>query len=195
MGIACAGGAGRALAEWIVDGEPTIDLWPVDIRRFAGFNDNRAWLHDRVKETLGLHYAMPWPNRELDTGRPFRRSPLYDRLAARGACFGSKMGWERANWFAGVGKTPDMHYAFGRGRTGSRRSPPSIAPRARRDGLDETSFAKFLLQGRDAEAALQRLCANDVAVPVGRSVYTRCSTRAAPSRAISPSRAWRATNS
>ncbi|WP_292631303.1 FAD-dependent oxidoreductase, partial [Mesorhizobium sp.] len=92
MGIASAGGAGRALAEWIVNAAPTMDLWPVDIRRFAPFNNNPRWLHDRVKETLGLHYAMPWPNRELDTARPFRRSPLYDRLAARGACFGSKMG-------------------------------------------------------------------------------------------------------
>ena len=80
MGIASAGGAGRALAEWIINGAPTMDLWPVDIRRFAGFNNNQRWLHDRVKETLGLHYAMPWPNRVLDTARPFLRSPLYHLL-------------------------------------------------------------------------------------------------------------------
>ncbi|HET9023240.1 MAG TPA: FAD-dependent oxidoreductase, partial [Burkholderiaceae bacterium] len=80
MGIASAGGAGKALAEWIVQGEPTLDLWPVDIRRFARFNGNESWLPDRIKEVLGLHYKMPWPNRELDSARPFRRSPLYAHL-------------------------------------------------------------------------------------------------------------------
>src|SRR6185312_8416056 len=113
MGIASAGGAGMALAEWIVNGAPTMDLWPVDIRRFAGFNNNPRWLHNRIKETLGLHYAMPWPNRELDTARPFRRSPLYDRLAAKGAVFGSKMGWERANYFARTEAERTIGYSFG----------------------------------------------------------------------------------
>ena len=83
MGIASSGGAGMALAEWIVAGQPTMDLWPVDIRRFAGFHGNDAWLRSRVAETLGLHYKMPWPQREQESGRPFRRSPLYDRLRAR----------------------------------------------------------------------------------------------------------------
>ncbi len=133
MGIASSGGAGMALAEWIVAGEPTMDLWPVDIRRFAGFHGNDAWLRSRVAETLGLHYKMPWPQREQESGRPFRRSPLYDRLKARGALFGNKMGWERPNWFAGAGKVPEMEYGWGRGAlaAGSMRSPPSIAPRAR----------------------------------------------------------------
>ena len=100
MGIASAGGAGRALAEWIVQGEPTLDLWPVDIRRFNHFNANENWLPDRIGEVLGMHYKMPWPNRELESARPFRRSPLYSLLRDAGACFGSKMGWERANFFA-----------------------------------------------------------------------------------------------
>src|SRR6185312_4379462 len=98
VGIASAGGAGRALAEWITAGEPSMDLTAVDIRRFAAFNGNTQWLHDRVAEVLGLHYAVPWPNRELKSARPFRRSPAYHLLAAAGACFGSKMGWERANF-------------------------------------------------------------------------------------------------
>ena len=80
VGIATAGGAGRALAEWIVEGEPTLDLTSVDVRRFARFNGNNQWLHDRVAEVLGLHYAVPWPNREMRTARPFRRSPLYAHL-------------------------------------------------------------------------------------------------------------------
>ncbi|TPL91549.1 FAD-dependent oxidoreductase [Mesorhizobium sp. B2-3-12] len=172
MGIASAGGAGRALAEWIVNGAPTMDLWPVDIRRFAAFNNNPRWLHDRVKETLGLHYAMPWPNRELDTARPFRRSPLYDRLAAKGACFGSKMGWERANWFAAAGEKAENDYAFGRQNWHEAVRREMKATREAVAVFDQTSFAKLLVQGRDACAVLNRICAGDIDVPVGTSVYT-----------------------
>ena len=172
MGIASSGGAGMALAEWIVAGEPTLDLWPVDIRRFAGFHGNDTWLRTRVAETLGLHYKMPWPQREQESGRPFRRSPLYDRLKARGAWFGNKMGWERPNWFAGAGKTPDMQYGWGRGAWFDAVGAEHRATRESVTVVDETSFGKILVQGRDAEAALQRLAANDVAVPVGRTVYT-----------------------
>lgn len=172
MGIASSGGAGMALAEWIVAGEPTMDLWPVDIRRFAGFHGNDAWLRARVSETLGLHYKMSWPQREQESGRPFRRSPLYDRLKARGAWFGNKMGWERPNWFAGLGKTPEMTYGWG---CGAWFDAVAAEHRATREGVtvaDETSFGKILVQGRDAEKALQQLCANDVALPVGRTAYT-----------------------
>ncbi|MDN2568106.1 FAD-dependent oxidoreductase [Aquibium sp. A9E412] len=172
MGIASAGGAGRALAEWIVNGAPTMDLWPVDIRRFAAFNNNPRWLHDRVKETLGLHYAMPWPNRELDTARPFRRSPLYDRLAAKGACFGSRMGWERANWFAREGASPRIDYAFGRQNWHEAVGREMKAAREGAVIFDQTSFAKLLVQGRDAGAVLNRICAADVDGEIGRSVYT-----------------------
>ncbi len=172
MGIASSGGAGMALAEWIVAGEPTLDLWPVDIRRFAGFHGNDAWLKSRVAETLGLHYKMPWPQREQESGRPFRRSPLYDRLKARGAWFGNKMGWERPNWFAGVGKTPDMQYGWGRGAWFDAVAAEHRATREAVTVVDETSFGKILVQGRDAEAQLQRLAANNVAVPIGTTVYT-----------------------
>ena len=172
MGIASSGGAGMALAEWIVAGEPTLDLWPVDIRRFAGFHGNDAWLRDRVAETLGLHYKMPWPQRELESGRPFRRSPLYDRLKAKGAWFGNKMGWERPNWFAGAGRTPEMTYGWGRAAWFDAVAAEHRATREAVTVVDETSFGKILVQGRDAEAQLQRIAANDVAVPVGRTVYT-----------------------
>jgi heterotetrameric sarcosine oxidase gamma subunit len=172
MGIASAGGAGMALAEWIVAGEPTMDLWPVDIRRFARFNGNDTWLHDRVKETLGLHYAMPWPNRELDSARPFRRSPLYALLRENGACFGSKMGWERANFFAPTPEEAQIDYGFGQQNW----LPWSGAEhRACREGValfDMTSFSKFLVKGRDAQSVLQGLVTNDVAVPPGTAVYT-----------------------
>src|SRR5438270_13120686 len=114
VGIASAGGAGRALAEWITEGEPGLDLSAVDIRRFAAFNGNNQWLHDRVAEVLGLHYAVPWPNREMRTARPFRRSPLYAHLGRANANFGSRMGWERANFFAPDGETPEIDYAWGK---------------------------------------------------------------------------------
>jgi 4-methylaminobutanoate oxidase (formaldehyde-forming) len=172
VGIASAGGAGRALAEWIVEGEPTSDLLSVDIRRFASFNGNNQWLHDRVGEILGLHYAVPWPNRELTSARPFRRSPAYDRLVDAGAQFGSKMGWERANVFAPEGVAPELDYTWDK--------PAWLAwsdreQRATREAValyDQTSFGKLLIQGRDAERVLQRLCTADVAVDIGRAVYT-----------------------
>ena len=172
MGIASAGGAGRALAEWIVNGTPTLDLWPVDIRRFARFNNNGAWLHDRVKETLGLHYVMPWPNRELDTSRPLRRSALYDRLAAKGASFGSKMGWERVNFFAGPGEKSTIDYAFGRQNWDAAVAREVKAARESVAIFDQTSFGKLLVQGRDAARELNRICAADIDVPAGRTVYT-----------------------
>lgn len=170
-GIANAGGAGKLIAEWIVRGEAPLDLWDVDIRRFAPMHANRQHLFDRTVETLGLHYAMRWPREELTTVRPLRRSPLYDRLRARRAVFGTKLNWERANYFL-----PE----------GAAEPPPTLdAPgwlpylleeqRACREDVvvfDQTSFTKLVLKGRDALALLQRLCANDVDVPIGRVVYT-----------------------
>ncbi len=170
-GIANAGGAGKLVAEWIVRGEAPVDLWDVDIRRFAPFHGNRRHLADRTVETLGLHYAMRWPREELETVRPLRRSPLYDRLAAKGAVFGSKMGWERANYFLPAGATRPP-YTLG---------TPGWLPyvldeqRACREDVavfDQTSFGKLVLKGRDALAVLQRLCANEIDVPPGRMVYT-----------------------
>ena len=172
VGIASGGGAGRALAEWIVEGEPTSDLVAVDIRRFAPFNANNRWLRDRVGEVLGLHYAVPWPNRELATARPFRRSPLHHLLAPKGAVFGSKMGWERPNVFAPPGVAPELDYTWGRPDWLAWSGVEQRATRERVAVFDETSFGKLLVVGRGAEAALQRLCTADVAVKPGRTVYT-----------------------
>ncbi len=172
VGIASAGGAGKALADWIADGDPGIDLTGTDIRRFAGFNGNNRWLRDRVGEVLGLHYAPPWPNRELVTARPFRRSPAYHLLRDAGACFGSKMGWERANVFAPAGEEPVIEYSWDKPSW----LPWSVAEqRATREAVavfDQTSFSKYLLTGPQALAALQWLCTGDVDVPPGRTVYT-----------------------
>src|ERR1044072_3786315 len=172
IGIASGGGAGSALAEWIVNGEPTLDLWPVDIRRFARFHDDDKFLKERVSEVLGLHYMMPWPNRELQSARPQRQSPLYGRLAAQNALFGSKMGWERPNFFAPGKDDARLGYAWGRQNWFAYAAAEHTATREAVTITDLTSFAKFLVEGRDAEAALQRLCANDVALPAGQTVYT-----------------------
>jgi 4-methylaminobutanoate oxidase (formaldehyde-forming) len=171
-GIASAGGAGRALAEWIVEGRPTVDLWPVDIRRFARWHGNERWLRERMVEAPGLHYAIAWPLRDFKSGRGVRRSPLYDRLAAKGAAFGSKMGWERANWFATDGGRPETVYSFVRQNWMPAAAAEHRAAREAVAVFDQTSFSKFVVEGRDAEAVLQRLCANDVAVAPGRIVYT-----------------------
>ncbi len=172
VGIASAGGAGRALAEWIVNGEATTDLTAVDIRRFARFNGNNRWLHDRVAEVLGLHYEIPWPNREMRTARPFRRSPLYHVLEQSNASFGSKMGWERANFFAPSGTTPAIEYSWSRPNWLPWVSAEHTNTRTNVTIFDQTSFSKYLVVGPDAERALQWLCTADVAVPPGRTVYT-----------------------
>jgi heterotetrameric sarcosine oxidase gamma subunit len=172
VGIASAGGAGRALAQWITDGRAPGDLTATDIRRFAPFNGNVQWLRDRVGEVLGLHYAVPWPNRELATARPFRRSPAYHLLRAAGACFGSKMGWERANFFAPPGEQPVIEYSWGPQNWQPWSSAEQRATRSAVAVFDQTSFSKYLVTGPDAEAALQWLCTGDVAVPPGRAVYT-----------------------
>jgi glycine cleavage system aminomethyltransferase T/glycine/D-amino acid oxidase-like deaminating enzyme len=171
VGIASAGGAGRALAEWVVDGEPTSDLTGVDLRRFAAFSGDVRWLRDRVAETLGLHYAVPWPNREPVTARDVRLSPVHERLAAAGAVFGSKMGWERPNVFAPSARRC-LDYAWGKPDW----LPWSAAEqRATREAVavfDQTSFSKYVVAGPRALEALQWVCAADVDVPVGSCVYT-----------------------
>jgi 4-methylaminobutanoate oxidase (formaldehyde-forming) len=170
-GIANAGGAGKVMAEWIAGGEPSMDLWDVDIRRFAGFHANAAHLRDRTVETLGLHYAMRWPRHELESVRGLRRSPLYDRLKANGARFGAKMGWERAIYFA-PGAPEKLPYGFGRPAWLDHAIAEQKAVRETVGLFDQTSFGKLLVQGRDALAVLQRLCARDLDVPIGVMVYT-----------------------
>ena len=172
VGIATAGGAGRALAQWIVDGAPTGDLTGVDIRRFAPFNGNSRWLHDRVAEVLGLHYEIPWPNREMTTARPFRRSPVHHLLEAAQANFGSRMGWERANFFAPAGVDPVIEYSWGKPNWLPWSAAEQTNTRTAVTVFDQTSFSKYLMVGPDAEAALQWLCTADIGVEIGRAVYT-----------------------
>src|SRR5437773_1939256 len=173
VGIASAAGAGKALAEWIVGGEPSMDLWDVDVRRFMPFQGNAAYLRERTTEVVGLLYAMHWPFRQPATARGVRRSAVHDRLAARGAVFGVVAGWERANWFATDGVEPRYVYTYGRQNWFPCAGAEHRAVREAVGLFDQSSLAKFRVQGPDATAVLQRLCANDVDVAPGRIVYTQ----------------------
>ncbi len=172
IGIQSAGGAGKVLADWIIDGHPPMDLSDVDIRRLMPFQRNRRYLKDRTVEVLGLLYAMHWPFRQPESARGARKSVLHDRLAARGACFGETAGWERANWFAPQGVSPAYEYSYGRQNWFAHSAEEHKAVRERAGLFDQSSFGKFVVEGADAEAVLNRICANDVAVPTGRVVYT-----------------------
>ncbi len=172
FGIASGGGAGKALAEWIAgDGRPPYDLSPVDILRFGRNHQDVAWVRARTLEAYGKHYTIAWPHEEHASGRPLRRSPLYERLAAQGAVFGEKLGWERPNWFAAAGEAARDIYTYGRPNWADAVMRENRAARASLAILDQSSFAKFLLVGRDAEAALSVISAADVAGPVGSVTY------------------------
>ena len=156
-GIANAGGAGKLLAEWIAGGEAPMDLFEVDIRRFGRFAADPRWLRERTVETLGLHYAMRWPRHELHSGRPLRISPLYEILGKKGAQFGSKFGWERANYFG-----PPMQYTLGRPNWLDAAIEEQLAIRKAVGIVDQTSFGKLRVRGKDALALLDRVCANRI---------------------------------
>jgi 4-methylaminobutanoate oxidase (formaldehyde-forming) len=172
-GIAAGGGAGKALAEWIAEGEPPMDLWPVDIRRFGRPHGCIDWVRARTLEAYGKHYTMAWPYEEHDSARPTRVSPLYAALSEQGACFGEKLGWERPNWFARAGETPRDVYSYGRQNWFEAVGEEHRAVRERVGLFDQSSFAKFLMVGRDAAKALSWIAAGRVERPAGRLAYTQ----------------------
>jgi len=173
FGIAAAGGAGKALAEWIIAGEPPMDLWVVDIRRFSAIHRDETWVRNRTLELYGKHYTLSWPHEEHESGRPLLTSPIYEKLKKQGACFGSKLGWERPNWFAPEGVEPSDIYSYGRQNWFSHVGEEHRAVRERVAVFDQSSFAKFRIIGLDAEKALSRICANNVAKPTGALTYTQ----------------------
>jgi glycine cleavage system aminomethyltransferase T/glycine/D-amino acid oxidase-like deaminating enzyme len=179
-GIAGAGGIGRQMASWIVEGEPELDLWKMDIRRFGAHYRSQAFTLARTTEVYQTYYDIHYPNEERQAGRPLRLSPTYETLAELGAAFGEKSGWERPNWFES--NAPDGDESLRpRGWAGMHWSPAigaeALATRRAAGLFDETSFAKIEVIGPGAVAFLQRLCANDVDVPVGRIVYTQLLNR------------------
>jgi sarcosine dehydrogenase len=177
FGIASAGGAGWALAQWVVAGEAPLDLWVVDIRRFAGLHRDQAFVRERTLEAYGRHYAVAYPHEEYDSGRPRLISPLYGRLKARHACFGSKLGWERANWFAATGSEAEDMPTMGRQNWFAAVGEEHRAVRDAVGLFDQSSFAKFELAGPAASDALSLICANDVSHPPGRITYTQLLNR------------------
>lgn len=173
FGIAAGGGAGWVLAQWVVDGEAPLDLWVVDIRRFSDLHRDRQSVRDRTLEAYGKHYTIGFPHEEYVTGRPRIVSPLYERLQKHRAVFGSKLGWERPNWFAPEGVEPKDIYSMGRQNWFA---PVGDEHRHVRENVgifDQSSFAKYEMTGADALKALDWICANDVAKPVGRLTYTQ----------------------
>lgn len=173
QGILSSAGVGKALAEWLVAGEPTMDLSELDISRFHDFQINRRYLHDRISESLGLLYAMHWPHRQFETARGIRETPLYHRLKARNAVFGTAAGWERANWYARPHDKADYVYSYERQNWFEAVGEEHRAVREKVGLFDLSSFGKTFIEGPDAEKELQRICAADMAVPVGRAVYTQ----------------------
>jgi 4-methylaminobutanoate oxidase (formaldehyde-forming) len=173
IGIQSSGGVGKVVAQWILDRRPPMDLADVDIRRIAPFQANRRYLRDRTVETLGLLYAMHWPYYQYQTARGARRTALHDRLVAAGACMGETAGWERPNWFAAPGSKPGYEYSYGRQNWFDACGAECRAVRDAVALFDQTCFAKFLVQGADACAILNRISAANVDVPAGRIVYTQ----------------------
>jgi 4-methylaminobutanoate oxidase (formaldehyde-forming) len=173
IGIQSSGGSGMALAQWMQDGEPPFDLWDVDIRRVQPFQANRSYLYQRSTETLGLLYADHFPYRQPVTARGVRRSPIHEHLKARGAVFGETAGWERANWFAREGQEREYRYSWKRQNWFDNNREEHLAVRNNVGLFDMTSFGKIRVEGRDALAFLQRLCANDIDVAPGRITYTQ----------------------
>ena len=172
QGIIYGPGAGKALAEWIVDGSPTFDASEVDVRRFAASQANEGYLHERTTEALGRLYTMHWPNLQATTARNLRVSPLFDRLTAAGACFGEITQWERPMWFAPEGVEPVYGYSFGRQNWFPYSQEEHRAAREAVALFDLSSFAKTEVAGPDALRLLRFVCTNDVDVPVGKLVYT-----------------------
>jgi 4-methylaminobutanoate oxidase (formaldehyde-forming) len=177
IGIQTAGGAGKAIAEWMDAGAPTIDLTSYDIRRCQPYQRNAAYLVDRIGEALGLHYADQFPHRSPTSARGVRTTPLHERLSARGACFAEAAGWERAAWFLpeaarARGERPEWRYGWGRQPWFDYVAEEHRAVRGGAGIFDLSPFGKIRVEGRDAEAVLQLVSANDVAVAPGRIVYT-----------------------
>src|SRR5262249_10122775 len=168
-----AAGPAGVPAAGIPHGPPPMDLWDVDIRRMQRFQSNRTYLTHRVSESLGLLYAMHWPHRQYESARGVRVTPLYEELARHGAVFGETAGWERAHWFMTDGSPREYRYSYGRQNWFPYAAAEHKAVRETCALFDQSSFAKFLVQGRDAEPVLQRIAAHDVAVEPGKVGYTQ----------------------
>ncbi len=177
-GIAAGGGAGKMMAEWMLEGRPSLDLWPLDVRRFAFHHSTKHFMYPRAVELYGHHYKLSAPGSEHHSARGIRRSPLHDALAKQGAVFGSRGGWERPNWFAPAGVEPTDQPSFTEPNWFSH---VGVAHRVVREGvglIDQTSFAKFEITGPGALATVQWLSVANMDTAIGAVVYTQlCNER------------------
>jgi len=179
-GIAAGGGAGRMMAEWILDGQPSLDLWPLDVRRFLPHHNTKTFMYARAIDHYGHHYKLHFPGHETMSARGIRRSPLYYPLKEKGAVFGARAGWERPNWFALGGVEAVDKLSFERSEC-NWFGPVAAEHKAVRERvalIDQTSFAKMELSGPGSLATLQRLAASNMDKPVGSVIYTQlCNER------------------
>lgn len=173
LGILSGGGAGLVMAHWIVHGHAPMDVWSVNIRRTHAWQNNSRYLAHRTVETLGIGYQDHWPFRQWETARNVKKSILHDRLAAAGACFGESAGWERPNWYARAGEPARYVYGWGRQNWFENSALEHSAVRERVGLFEQSSFAKFLVQGRDAERMLNRIATAECAVAIGKVIYTQ----------------------
>ena len=173
LGILSGGGVGSVMAQWIVNGYAPSDVWSVNIRRTHPWQNNSRYLADRVVESLGIGYQDHWPFRQWQSARGVKRGVLHARLAAAGACFGESAGWERPNWYARPGQAPVYEYGWGRQNWFENSAAEHRAVRESVGLFEQSSFAKLLLQGRDAERAINRIATADCRVTIGRVVYTQ----------------------
>ncbi len=173
FGIASGGGAGWVLADWVATGEAPLDLWVVDINRFSGLHRDRQWVSERTCEAYAKHYTVAFPHAEMETGRPRITSPLYERLKSHRAVFGSKLGWERPNWFAPQDVEPRDVLSMGRQNWFDAVGTEHTHVRQAVGVFDQSSFAKYEVTGADAATALELICANDVTKAPGRLTYTQ----------------------
>jgi len=173
LGILLGGGAGKVMAQWIVDGVPDVDITEIDIARMLPFQNTPKYLKDRAVEVLGFMFEEGYPNKHFKTARNVRKSAFHDRLSEAGAYFGTYAGWEYPDWFAPKGVEPKVEYSWGRQNWFEYSAAEHRATRENVAMLDYSVMGKILVQGRDAEKYLNRICANNVAVPVGRCVYTQ----------------------
>jgi 4-methylaminobutanoate oxidase (formaldehyde-forming) len=172
QGIIYGPGAGKALAEWIVSGAPTVDVSDLDVARFAPQQSNRRYLHQRTVEGLGRLYAMHWPHLQPTTARGVRRTPLHERTSAAGAVFGEAVGWERPNWYATEGIAPEYAYSYGRQNWFDLAAQEHRAAREAVALFDLSTFTKIEVAGPDALSVVSQVCTADVDVAIGKVVYT-----------------------
>jgi heterotetrameric sarcosine oxidase gamma subunit len=173
LGILLGGGAGRVMANWIATGLPDVDVTEIDIARMSPYHVAPSFLKERTSEVLGSMFWEPFPNRHYESGRGIRRSPFHDRLAEAGAFFGSYAGWEYPDWYAPKGVEPIAEYSYDRQNWFEYAAEEHRTTRSAVTLMDYSVMGKLLVQGRDAELELNRICANNIAVPAGKIVYTQ----------------------